>query len=71
MKVFEEHHNEPEQVEAYLRGGLALLAELEPPADLREAVFTKAVDLLSAKSLQVAPPAALAVPASAMGPNHG
>jgi hypothetical protein len=71
MKVFEEHHNEPEQVEAYLRGALALVEELEPPADLREATFTKAVDLLSAKTLQVAPASGLAVPPSAMGGNHG
>jgi hypothetical protein len=47
MKAFEEHHNDAAQVEDYCRAALALVEELEPPADLRPLVFAKAVDLLS------------------------
>ncbi len=36
------------EVESYLQGALAVVAELNPEPALREACFTKAVDLLSA-----------------------
>lgn len=42
-----------EQVRAHVEFALALVAELDPPADLREAVFTKAVDLHSGKQIVV------------------
>jgi hypothetical protein len=59
-------HNTPEQVREYLREALDLVDELGPADDLREACFTKAVDMIAAKSItieQVAPlGGALAVP---------
>jgi hypothetical protein len=45
----EHHHNTREQAESYLAGALDLLDAVGPPDDLREAFFTKAVDLLSTK----------------------
>ncbi len=56
----EDQHNTPEQAHAYLAAALALVAELDPPEDLRVACFVKAADLLSAKQLfyeQTAAPA--------------
>lgn len=47
----EAHYNSREQVVAYLAGALAVVDELDPPADLREPAFVKAVELLSAKQV--------------------
>lgn len=47
----EEHHNTPAQVVDYLRTALAIVMELDPPEDLRQIAFGKAVDLLSAKQV--------------------
>lgn len=43
--------NTPDQVLLYLRAGLEAVEDLDPPADLREAVFTAAVNLVSAKQI--------------------
>ena len=48
-------HNTPEQVLAYVRAGLAVVEELDPPDDLRAAVFTAAVNLASSKSISLQP----------------
>jgi hypothetical protein len=71
MKAFEEHHNDAGQVEDYCRAALALVDELDPPADLRPLVFAKAVDLLSAKTLQCVPSSALSVPAAHLAAPRG
>lgn len=51
----EYHHNSPTAVRGYLSAALELVADLEPPDDLREATFTKAVDLLSTKQVFIDP----------------
>lgn len=43
--------NTPAQVEEYLRAALLLVEALEPPEDLRVALFNHAVNLTSAKQL--------------------
>ena len=53
MRRVEIQHNTPEQVQHYLEGALALVAELEIADDLRPVAFTKAVDLLAAKNVQI------------------
>ena len=60
MSVRRHEHpdNTPEQVRDYLRAALELVAELEPPDDLRVATFTKAADLFASKHVtleQLAP----------------
>jgi hypothetical protein len=47
----EAYHNTPEQIREYVRDALAVVDELQPPDDLREAVFTAAVNLRAAKQL--------------------
>jgi hypothetical protein len=71
MKAFEEHHNDAAQVEDYCRAALALVDELDPPADLRPLVFAKAVDLLSAKTLQCVPGNGISVPSPVLGGLRG
>ncbi len=44
-------HNTPEQVRGYLTDALNLVAELDPPSDLRGITLSKAVDLISAKQI--------------------
>lgn len=51
MRRSEQHHNTPDQVEEYLRAALAVTDEIDPPADLRPAMFTAAVNLISGKQL--------------------
>lgn len=46
-------HNTPEQARGYLIEALAIVEELDVPDDLRSVAFVKAVDLVSAKSIQV------------------
>lgn len=53
MSTTEYHHNSPEQVRGYLEAALREVVELDPPEDLRVAVFTKSLDLLSAKQLVI------------------
>lgn len=43
--------NAPQQANDWLRDALALVNEIDPPADLRAAMFVKAVDLLAAKQV--------------------
>lgn len=50
------HHNTYDQAADYLRAALELIDQHEPPTDLREAFFVKAVDLLSAKAMLQTPP---------------
>jgi hypothetical protein len=50
-KLDEGKHNTPEQVRGYLDDALAIVAELEPPGDLRALAFGKAIDLLAAKQI--------------------
>jgi hypothetical protein len=44
-------HNTPEQVREYLREGLKVIEELDPPEDLRESCFNAAVNLTAAKQI--------------------
>lgn len=44
-------NNTPEQVREYLREALAVVTELEPPEDLREAVFTQAAQMVAGKQI--------------------
>lgn len=46
-------HNSEEQVRAYVAAALALVGEIDPPADLRAAVFRAAYDGFSGKTLQL------------------
>ena len=46
------HHNTPEQVVGFLRAGLDMVEDLDPPSDLREAVFTQAVQMIQARAIQ-------------------
>lgn len=52
MRKIELVHNEPEQVKLYLEAALELVEAVDPPSDLRELFFAKAVDLLSSKTVQ-------------------
>lgn len=49
-------NNSPEQVHEYVTDALALVEAIDPPADLREAVFTVAANLYSGKQIIVAQP---------------
>jgi hypothetical protein len=51
MRQTEYQHNKPEQVRDYIQDALTLVAELDPPEDLRVAVFAKAADLYSSKQV--------------------
>lgn len=68
MGTTELHHNTPAQVRAYLREALDVVAELDPPDDLREACFQTACNLTSAKQIMMSqspigiPGPALAIP---------
>lgn len=53
LKASEIHHNDPDQVRQYLDTALRLTAELDVPDDLRVAFFTKAVDLVAAKQINL------------------
>jgi hypothetical protein len=61
-------HNTPEQVREYLREALAIVAELDPPDDLRPAVFTKAAEYVASKQVMLAQPPPL--PAGLVRPGH-
>jgi hypothetical protein len=63
MRTTEHPHNSDEQVREYLQAALALIADLDPPDDLRGVAFAKAVDLFSAKQIVFEQqPSALALP---------
>jgi hypothetical protein len=47
----EYQHNTLEQVRDYLLEALTIVAEIDPPGDLRGLAFSKAVDLVSAKQV--------------------
>jgi hypothetical protein len=49
MRRVEYPHNTLEQVKGYLDDAVTIVAELDPPDDLRTAMFTEAARLLSAK----------------------
>lgn len=49
----EHHAYTREQATEHLRAALAIVAELDPPSDLREAAFTNAVSMLSRKDVQI------------------
>jgi hypothetical protein len=49
-------NNTPEQAREYLEAALELVEQLEPPAELREHVFNRAVELLSGKQILVSQP---------------
>lgn len=52
-KASEVAYWDAESAEAVLRGALELVARLEPPDDLRGAVFGKAADLLAQKHVEL------------------
>ncbi len=43
--------NTPDQVRSYLREALAVVEELDPPEDLRQIVFAKAIDQIANKNV--------------------
>lgn len=45
------HHHTYEQVVSILHGAQAAVDEAEPPEDLRQIAFAKAIDLLAAKQI--------------------
>lgn len=51
MRRTEEMLCSREQVVGYLREALSVVDEIEPPEDLRPAVFAKAADLVAAKQV--------------------
>lgn len=51
VRYTERQNNTPEQVRAYLREALAVVAELDPPEHLRAPVFRAAIDLTSSKQV--------------------
>lgn len=51
----EVQHHTPEQVQLTLAAALELVDEIRPPDDLRVVFFTKAVDLLATKTVQIVP----------------
>lgn len=55
MTKVEVQHHSPEQVREILAEALRITADLEPATGLREVTYTKAVDLLAAKTVQLAP----------------
>jgi hypothetical protein len=57
MMATEHQFNEPEQVAEYLRQALVIVADIEPPEDLRGICFAKAVELVSAKQVFFEQPA--------------
>jgi hypothetical protein len=59
MRTTEHPHNTDAQVQDYLQAALALVADLEPPDDLRQVAFAKAVDLFAAKQIVFEQPAPL------------
>lgn len=60
MRAQEHQHNTPGQVQEYVSAALALVETLDPPDDLRVAVFTKAAELYAGKQVFVEPPTSLA-----------
>jgi hypothetical protein len=59
----EVQHHSPEQVAAYIHDALEVAKHEDVPDDLREAVFTEAVRLLSSKTVQaIAHPQGIALP---------
>ena len=63
-------HNTSEQIRGYLDDALAIVNELDPPADLRAAVFTEAVRLIAAKQIIMEQPAPINMGAI-LGPHRG
>jgi len=59
MMAREHQFNEPEQVTEYLRMALTIVAELDPPEDLRGICFAKAAELVSAKQVFFEQPAVI------------
>jgi len=51
MIARESRHNSDEQVREYVEKALALVAELDPPDDLRGRVFDQACTFYAAKSI--------------------
>lgn len=49
-------NNSPAQVVEYITDALALVETIDPPSDLREAVFTVAANLYSGKQIMLAQP---------------
>jgi hypothetical protein len=68
MNAREFPHNTPQQAEEYIRGALELVEKVQPPEDLREVAFGKAVDLLSSKQIVYEQPAV--VPGLLGGQRH-
>jgi hypothetical protein len=64
------NHHTADSALALLRGALALVDELDPPADLREAAFTTAAGLLNSHTLVPSGPPQV-LPAMAIPRNHG
>jgi hypothetical protein len=55
-------HHTPEQVREYMQAALVIVAELELDDELRPLAFTKAVDLLAAKNVQMLTPQPIGLP---------
>jgi hypothetical protein len=62
MQRAEIPNNTPEQVREYVQQALALVDDLEPPKDLREAVFTAACGLFGSKQILMQQPQPVTLP---------
>jgi hypothetical protein len=62
-------NNTIEQVKEYLRDALTVTASINPPKELREAVFVAAVNLIASKQIVMQQPQPLAF--TPIGPKAG
>lgn len=69
MRRVEYPHHTPEQLKGYLDDAITILGELDIEPELREAVFTKVVELLAAKQIVVEQVAAPLMTIPGRGPH--
>ena len=67
MQRVEEQFNTPEQARNYLHEALKIVEGLDPPDDLRVAVFTKAAELVAGKQVFFAQPQQVTVDPRKLG----
>jgi hypothetical protein len=62
VRFSERQNNTNEQVLGYLTAALEITNEIDPPRELREVCFTKAVDLLASKQIVMEQPQQVGMP---------
>lgn len=63
-------NNTPAQVREYVREALAIVEEIAPPGELREAVFAGALNLVSGKQIVMMQPQPMDLSALKLGNRH-